>query len=66
MENRQQNNQVEVLAKIARDGGGYSWSSTPISDSGARGLDHGFYLANSQEKFQRDARTGTFPQYFPC
>ena len=51
MQHQGQNSQIELLGKLALGGGGYSWGSTPISDSEAE--DPSFYISQPEEPLRR-------------
>lgn len=52
MMNSGQNQQIELLSKLALQGGGYSWNSTPISDSSSE--DPNFYISWPEEAQRRE------------
>ena len=52
MMNSGQNQQIELLSKLALQGGGYSWNSTPISDSSSE--DPNFCISWPEEAQRRE------------
>ena len=53
MMNSGQNQQIELLSKLALQGGGYSWNSTPISDSSSE--DPNFCISWPEEAQRRES-----------
>jgi hypothetical protein len=53
VQHKEQNAQIELLSKMALQGGGYSWNAFPISDSSAE--DPNFYISQPMETERREA-----------